>query len=62
MSLEGTFWTRKSDNAYFAIIADPEAVSGRSNRSLLAENRETGRCHWVTPEGLDRKYRKVTTQ
>lgn len=56
-NLEGTHWVRNKDNALVVILGDPLPVG--SSRSLLAQNRMTGRKFWVTPEGLGRKYTAV---
>lgn len=56
-TLKGSFWTRKADGIPFEIVTDFLSHTG-GNRSVKVRNCHTGREHWVTHEGLERKYRQ----
>lgn len=58
MNLVGTRW-RRNDGILIEIVADAEAASGRTNRSVRARNLDLNREFWVTPEGLTRKYKRL---
>ncbi|QDH92323.1 hypothetical protein SEA_SPOOKY_56 [Gordonia phage Spooky] len=56
-NLKGSFWTRKKDGIPFEVVTDFLPGTG-GNRSIKVRNCRTGREHWATPEGLERKYRR----